>query len=126
MIRIYYDLFNNFLDRHSAILLSLHIMYNTPNMFPKRFTESRVYMFTTTVVSFLEKIIETIHIPTSHYDNTILSALSFQINVRALFNLDFNLVILIFTTLTAFQCSLFPYNFVILIKDIDYCILVSI
>ena len=119
MIRIYYDLFNNFLDRHSAILLSLHIMYNTPNTFPKRFTESRVYMFTTAVVSFLEKIIETIHIPTNHYDSTILSALSFQINVRALFNLDFNLVILIFTTLTAFQCSLFPYNFVILIKDID-------
>ena len=99
MIRIYYDLFNNFLDRHSAVLLSLRIMYNTPNMFPKRFTESRVYMFTTAAVSFLEKIIETIHIPTSHYDNAILSALSFQINVRALFNLDFNLVILIFTTL---------------------------
>lgn len=124
MIRIYYDLFNNFLDRHSAILLSLHIMYNTPNTFPKRFTESRVYMFTTAVVSFLEKIIETIHIPTNHYDNFICTFI--PINVRARFNLGFNLVILIFTTLTAFQCSLFPYNFVILIKDIDYCILVSI
>ena len=49
--------------------------------------------------SFLEKIIETIHIPTNHYDSTILSALSFQITVRALFNLGFNLVILIFATL---------------------------
>ena len=84
-------------------------------------------MFTTVVVRFLEKIIETIHIPTSHYDSTILSALSLQINVRALFNLGFNLAILIFTTLTAFQfISTFPYNFVILITDIDYCILVSI
>lgn len=83
-------------------------------------------MFRTAVVRFLEKIIETIHIPTRHYDSTILSALSLQINVRALFNLGFNLVILIFTTLTAFQFSLFPYNFVILMKDIDYCILVSV
>ena len=83
-------------------------------------------MFTTAVVRFLEKTIETIHIPTSHYDSTILSALSLQINVRALFNRGFNLAILIFTTLTAFQFSLFPYNFVILIKDTDYCILVSI
>ena len=83
-------------------------------------------MFTTVVVRFLEKIIEMIHIPTSHYDSTILYALSLQINVRALFNLGFNLAILIFTTLTAFQFSLFPYNFVILITDIDYCILVSI
>ena len=125
MIRIYYDLFNDFLDRYLAILLSLHIMYNTQNTFPKRF-RGRVCMFTTAVVRFLEKIIEIIHIPTSHYDSTILSALSLQINMRALFNLGFNLAILIFTTLTAFQFSLFPYNFVILIKDIDYCILVSI
>lgn len=86
-----------------------------------------MHIYSIEVASFLEKLIKTIHIATSHYENILLHVFALERNERVPLNLGFKLTILIFKSLGSLQfVGFFPIQFAILSTDMDYCILTFI